>query len=76
MQVPELVARHPWLAGIELPTAGRRTHAITLKDREGTIHEFLSKKACMDFLKCSKPTLVAFLHGKSRLNQRFEILRG
>jgi hypothetical protein len=76
MQVPELVERHPWLAGIKLPTSGRRTQAITIKDREGTIHEFTSKKACMAFLGCSKPTLVAFLHGKSRLNKRFELIRG
>ena len=76
MQVPELVERHPWLAGIKLPTSGRRTQAITIKDREGTIHEFTSKKACMAFLGCSKPTLVAFLNGKSRLNKRFELIRG
>ena len=73
----EYLSRFPFLNDIEIKEGrGRCPKEITIEDlTNGTVYTFKSHQKCMEFLKCNKSVLSRFLKGKSRLNNKYKVLR-
>lgn len=71
----EYVSRYPWLVNLKFPSRGGRNQCISIRNKkDGTVHVFKSKAACLSFLKVSKPTFIRFTVGRSKLNKHWELV--
>ena len=73
----EYLSKFPFLKDIEIKEGrGRSPKELKIEDvASGTVYTFKSHKECMAFLGINKASLSRFLKGKSRLNNKYKVVR-